>query len=126
MNTKSKWIVDRLKRRGYVIVSTDEQCAHLCLGSYSPCTLTISVDDKSYQQTATFRPVLEPDIHITRYLRLGELKDWIRLEEFEVFFRKHEMRVLQREEKCPFCSYVGVPVEGRDEGLMACANCGAQ
>lgn len=29
-------------------------------------------------------------------------------------------------ERCGFCGYYGELVEGRDEGLMACANCGAQ
>ncbi len=91
MNSKSKWIVDKLKRLGYRVITKHDTVVWMMRDDvYDACSLAIEVNDKdTYQQKATFRASSEPDIHITRYLNLRRKDGWSRLEDFEKIYARY-------------------------------------
>lgn len=84
-----RWVANWLKRRGYKLTHATGCCEYWSLPSLhrgllaEACALTVLVDSDRSSYTATFRPLAEPDIHVTRYLILGRKEGRDKLIEFE-------------------------------------------
>lgn len=105
---KTRWILCRLKRRGYHLNRQQNgdmgiTFAFLPPNDWSPydsCHLMLTIQDGDWMQTkVTFRPNAECDIHVSRYLQLFREDGWKRLEEFESFYRQHHYWLTRDDER---------------------------
>ncbi len=100
-----KWIIYKLLKRGYGIYNSfegkDDTIVWLNLPAndfytYDSCSLIVEVGKKSLQNKASFRPSSQPYIHVTAYLILKYMKEWDRLTQFEILYKKNHSEIMEK------------------------------